>query len=222
VNGHRFTCGADPFRNIKKTEVKEGMMLTGSASNSRQSDGGIVIYWEYDSVIDAGKRREDYESDRVVLTYRARPLTQEDYFEDMLMAIQYFGAMLYPEYNVERIVSYVIERGYWGYLLFDISILTGKPNAMPGRYTSTETWQEAFPMVKDYVEIRGHKECHDKLLTEMKRVKGVESMTHLDLLAAFCMSKLGSKSRHRDIISQNIHKQPLDLRSVGMFRKRVM
>jgi hypothetical protein len=136
------------------------------------------------------------------------------------MTLQFFGAMCYPEYNVERIVEYLIERGFWGYLLFDISILTGKPNPMPGRYTSTETWQEAFPLVKDYVEFRGHKECHDKLLNEIKACRGVESVTHLDLFAAFCMAKFGSKSRHREIISNNRQQQSIDLSSIGMFRKR--
>ena len=91
---------------------------------------------------------------------------------------------------------------------------------MPGRCTSTNTWQEAFPIVKDYIEFRGHKERHDKLLNEMKRVKGVESMTHLDMLASFCMAKFGSISRHRDIISRGSGQQSVDLSKVGMFRKR--
>jgi hypothetical protein len=220
INGERFTCGADPFRNIKKQDSKDIGRISGNISNSRQSDGGICVYWEFDSKIDGGKKREEWESDRVVCTYRSRPPSQEAYFEDLIMTLQFFGAMCYPEYNVERIVEYLIERGMWGYLLFDISILTGKPNAMPGRYTSTETWQEAFPLIKDYIEFRGHIECHDKLLTEIKACRGVESMTHLDLLAAFCMAKFGSKSRHREIISNNRQQQSIDLSSIGMFRKR--
>ncbi len=220
VHGERFTCGADPFRNIKKNEIKDIGKITGNLSNSRQSDGGICVYWEYDSKIDVGKPRQDWLSDRVVCTYRARPASQEEYFEDLIMTLQFFGAMCYPEYNVERIVSYLIERGMWGYLLFDLSILTGKPNAMPGRYTSAETWQAAFPMIKDYIEFRGHIECHDKLLNEIKSCRGVESMTHLDLLAAFCMAKFGSLSRHREIISQGTQQQRVDISKIGMFKKR--
>ena len=162
----------------------------------------------------------EWESDRTVCTYRSRPASQDAYFEDILMTIQYYGAMVYPEYNVEQIVSHIINRGYWGYCLFDLNILTGKPNAMPGRYTSAETWQEAFPLVKDYIEFRGHKECHDSLLNEIKSVRGVESMTHLDLLAAFCMAKLGSQSRHREIISSKSQSKPIDIGKIGMFRKR--
>jgi len=128
--------------------------------------------------------------------------------------------MCYPEHNVERIVSYLIERGMYGYLLYDIDILTGRPKPMPGRYTSTDTWSEAFSLIKDYVEFRGHAECHDKLLTELKAIRGPESMTHLDLSAAFSMSLFGSKSRHRDIISGHNKQESLNLGSIGMFKKR--
>lgn len=202
VHGHRFTCGVDPFRAIKKADAKDIGKISGNISNSRQSDGGITVYWEFDPSIDSGRSRVDWESDRVVCTYRARPASQEEYFNDVIKTLIYFGAMCYPEHNVERVVSYLIEHGMWGYLMFDIDILSGKPKVMPGRYTSTDTWSEALPLVKDYIEFRGRKECHDKLLNEIKSCRGPESMTHLDLMASFCMALFGSKSRHREILSQ--------------------
>jgi hypothetical protein len=220
LHGDRFTCGVDPFRAIKKADAKEGTKIIGNLSNSRQSDGGICVYWEYDSKIDGTKNRKDWESDRTVCVYRARPASQEEYFEDVIMTIQYFGAMCYPEHNVERVVSYLVERNMFGYFLYDLDILSGKPKAMPGRYTSTDTWQDAFPLIKDYIEFRGHAECHDRLLNEIKSVRGPESMTHLDLLAAFCMAKFGSQSRHREIISRGTTQQTMDLNSIGLFRKR--
>jgi hypothetical protein len=220
VRGDKFTCGLDPFRSIKKADVKDIGRLTGSASNSRQSDGGICVYWEYDKTIDGGKNRLDWQSDRVVCVYRARPASQEEYFDDAIMTLQYFGAMCYPEYNVERVVTYLIEHGMWGYMLYDINTLTGKPNPMPGRYTSTDTWSDAFGLIKDHIEFRGHAECHDKLLNEIKAIRGPESMTHLDLAAAFCMAKFGSQSRHREIISGGNKQPSLDISSIGMFRKR--
>ena len=220
VHGERFTCGVDPFRAIKKAEAKDIGKLVGNSSNSRQSDGGICVYWEYDHKIDGGKPRVDWDSDRVVCVYRTRPATQEAYFEDVIMTLQYFGAMCYPEINVERVVSYLIERGYCSFLLYDLSILTGRPNPMPGKYTSTDTWAQAFSLVKDHVEFRGHAECHDKLLNEIKAVRGPESMTHLDLLAAFCMAKFGSKSRHREIISGTNAPQSIDVSKIGIFKKR--
>ena len=220
VHGEKFTCGVDPFRAIKKADAKNIGKIMGSISNSRQSDGGICVYWEYDSIIDAGKNRHDWLSDRTVCVYRSRPPSQEEYFEDVIMTLQYFGAMCYPEYNVERVVGYLIERGMWGYMLYDIDMLTGKPNAMPGRYTGPGTWEAAFSLIKDHVEFRGHAECHDRLLNEIKSVRGPESMTHLDLLAAFCMAKFGSQSRHREIISNSGNVQKVDLSGVGIFQKR--
>jgi hypothetical protein len=220
VHGERFTCGVDPFRAIKKADAKDGVKMSGNMSNSRQSDGGICVYWEYDASIDGGKDIRDRESDRVVCTYRARPASQEEYFDDVIMTLQYFGAMCYPEYNVERIVSYLIEKGMWGYFMYDLDIMTGRPKPMPGRYTSTDTWEGAFPLIKDYVEFRGHAECHDKLLQEMKAVRGPESMTHLDLLAAFSMAKFGSKSRHREILSSQEQKPQLGLDLSTLFPRR--
>jgi len=59
-----------------------------------------------------------------------------------------------------------------------------------------------------------------QLLNEMKAVRGVESMTHLDMLAAFCMAKFGSKSRHREIISKSTSISNFDISSVSMFKRR--
>lgn len=220
VHGHRFTCGADPFRNITKTEAKVGALLSGSMSNSRQSDGGIGINWEYDESIDKGRPRHEWETDRCVLSYRYRPSTQEEYFEDILMAIQFFGSMLYPEHNVERLVEYVIKRGYGGYFLYDIDALTGRPKAMPGRYTTAETQQDIMAEMKDYIEFRGHKCCHDDLLTELKNCRGTEDLTHRDLMVAYAYARLGSKSRHREIISNSTNVSSFDVSSVPLFRKR--
>ena len=116
------------------------------------------------------------------------------------MAAQYFGAVIYPEQNVEALISHVYNRGYGGYFLFDIGI-DGKQKALPGRYNSTETNQDMVREIKDYIEFRGHIENHDDLLNECKSFRGVESFTHLDLKTAFGMALLGSKSRYREILS---------------------
>jgi len=220
INGHMFTIGADPFRNITKNEAKAGAKYGGSVSNSRQSDGGIAVNWEYDEKVDKGKERKDWESDNCVCSYRYRPESQMEYMEDVIMCMQYFGGMLYPETNVERLVEHVIQRGYWGYLLYDIDLQTGKRKAMPGRYTTGETLQEIFAELKDFVEFRGAQCNHDDLLTEIKTVKGVEDATHKDLLVAYGFARLGSKSRHREIISKNQQQPILNLGSINIFKKR--
>jgi len=92
--------------------------------------------------------------------------------------------------------------GFGGYALYDIDIMTGKPKSLPGRYNATETNQDMVREIKDYIEMRGHVECHDDLLLECKSFKGVEDFTRLDLKTAFGMSLLGSKSRHRELLEE--------------------
>jgi len=202
VNGQRFTLGCDPFRNLKAMDVKQAGRIGSSASNSRQSDGGIAVLWEYDPSIDGNKSKKDWESFRCVCSYRYRPQTQEEYFEDVLMCAQYFGAMIYPEQNVEAFLVYMYKRGYGGYGMFDIDITTGKQKPLPGRYNATETNQDMIREIKDYIEFRGHVECHDDLLQEIRLFRGTEDFTKLDLKTAFGMSLLGSKSRYREILSE--------------------
>jgi hypothetical protein len=202
LDGFRFTLGADSFRIINKNDAKNASKFGGSASNSRQSDGGICMLWEYDSSIDGNKNKKDWDSDRVMLTYRWRPQTWNEFVDDVIMAAQFWGAMIYPEYNVEAIVRDIYAKGYGGFFLFDLDLMTGKPKPMPGCYTTNEVLQEIMVDTKDYIEFHGHKENHDDLLGEFKHLRGLEDFTHKDLHVAFGMARKGSKSRHRDIMRQ--------------------
>jgi len=213
INGQRFTLGCDPYRNLNAVQAKQISKIGASMSNSRQSDGGIAIIWEHDPSIDGGTNKKEWQSFRCVLSYRYRPATQEEYFEDVIMAAQYFGAMIYPEQNVEALISHVYKRGYAGYFLFDIG-MDGKQKPLPGRYNSTETNQDMVREIKDYIEFRGHTECHDDLLGEIKAFKGVEDFTRLDLKTAFGMTLLGSKSRYRELLGDS-NNEPIDI--TGLF-----
>lgn len=210
INGGAFTCGVDPFRNLNAQSAKAASKLGLTLSSSRQSDGGIAILWEHDPEKDKEKDRTLWESFRCVLSYRYRPSTQEEYFEDVLMAAEYFGSMIYPEQNVERFIEYVFTRGRGGYFLYDIDITTGRQKPLPGRFTGTEVQQTMIREIKDYVETRGHKECHDDLLNEIKNFRGVEDFTHKDLLTAFGYALMGSKSRYREFLGGG-NNEPIDL-----------
>jgi len=217
INGQRFTCGVDPFRSLKSNEAKMASKQGFSLSNSRQSDGGIAILWEHDPEKDTGIDRKQWSSFRCVLSYSYRPATQEEYFNDVFMAAQYFGAMIYPENNVESFISDMFKMGYGGYALYDIDILTGKQKPLPGRWTGAETLQEMVREIKDYIANRGHVECHDDLLTEIKNFRGVEDFTHKDLLTAFAYALLGSKSRYREFLSER-NNETIDLSSIFPLR----
>ncbi len=218
LNGQRFTCGVDPFRNLRANEAKLSNRLGTSMSSSRQSDGGIAILWEYDESLDRGKPRKDWQSGKCILTYRYRPTTQEEFFEDVIMACQYFGAVCYPEQNVESFIAHVLKRGYGGYFLYDIG-LDGKQKPLPGRYTGTEVQQEIVREYKDYIAFRGHVENHDDLLTEIKNFSGLEDFTNKDLKVAFGFALLGSKSRYREFLSGS-SSDAVDFSGYSLFTKR--
>jgi hypothetical protein len=152
------------------------------------------------------------------LSYRYRPATQEEFFEDVIMAIQYFGAMCYPEQNVEAFIAYMFKRGYGGYFLYDIG-LDGRQKPLPGRYTGTEVQQEIIREYKDYIQFRGHVENHDDLLGEIKLFRGVEDFTSKDLKTAFGYALLGSKSRYREILT-NGSTDSVDFSGYSLFQKR--
>lgn len=218
INGQRFTCGVDPFRNLRAAEAKLSSKIGANLSSSRQSDGGIAILWEYDMEKDHDKPKKDWESFKCVCSYRYRPSTQEEYFEDVLMAIQYFGALCYPEQNVEAFIAHTFKRGYGGYFLYDIG-LDGKQKPLPGRYTGTEVQQDMVRELKDYIEFRGHVENHDDLLGEIKAFRGIEDFTNRDLLVAFAYALLGSKSRYRELLSNGMG-DDIDLSGFAPFQKR--
>ena len=212
IHGERFTLGVDMFRNLTPVQAKQTARFGGTSSNSRQSNGGIAIKWEKDDAYP--------NSNRCILSYDYRPPTQMEFMEDVLMAAQYFGAMIYPEQNVERFIEFMFDRGYGGYALYDLDLMTGRMKSLPGRYTTNDVLQEIFREYKDYIEFHGEREEHDDLLLQIKNIRGVEDATRNDLFVAFGMCLLGSKSRYRQIMSNFDNSDVIDLDGWGL-KKRV-
>ena len=208
------------FRNLTSIQAKQGAKLGGSATNSRQSNGGIAILWERDKEIDKHEDKSQWKSYKCVCSYNYRPPTQQEFMEDVLMVAQYFGAMIYPEQNVERFIEYMFDRGYGGYGLHDIDISTGRLKSLPGRYTTNDVLQEIFREYKDYIEFRGAQEEHDDLLVQMKNIRGVEDATRNDLFVAFGMCLLGSKSRYREYMQVQDNSDTFSLDGWGITKKR--
>lgn len=184
----KFTASCDPFRYANKQESRY------SDSGSRQSDGGIAVLWEHDTTIDHDSDMSKWKSRKFVLSYRYRPRSQDEFNEDVLMACIYFGAMLYPETNVETTWKYFIKRGYAGYLKYDINPLTGKRKDKPGFYSLTQSKNDLFAEIKDYIAYRCHEEPFDAFLEEVKAIRGPEEMTKYDRLVAHGGCLLGSRS----------------------------
>ena len=58
---------------------------------------------------------EEVPTNRFFLEYIARPQTAEIFFEDILMALQFYGMPLLAENNKPRLLYYLKRRGYRGY-----------------------------------------------------------------------------------------------------------
>jgi len=183
----RFVLGGDTFGFDNKS------LAQGREDKSRKSDGGIAGYYPYDDRIDGGKDRIDWESDRIFLTYRAKPPTIDAYNEEVLMAAIYLGAWVYPERNMSNSWEYFIRNGFGGYLKYDINISSGMPVAEPGYWISADRKNEMFQMLHDYFERNSFREKHLSLLLEAKKIRGPEFLKNFDLLAATGAALMGSR-----------------------------
>lgn len=201
IGGDYFTMGADPFQYMNKNLAKLSVV------QSRQSDGGLAILYNN------GKEKH------FVLSYRNRPASQYEYMEDAIMACQYYSCMCYPETNIADLYKHFIERGYGGYLLYQIDIKTGKLKEKPGEFTGLETRDGYFTAVKDYIEFYGATECHDDILKEFRDIQGPDAMTHYDLFTAAALALRGDMTRYRQVMEMQ-NSMTIDLDGIGVFRKR--
>lgn len=190
------TSGADPFKFKTNKEANQSKLY----QKHRMSDGGFTVKWDYDEIVDQGKKRSEWESDRIICTYRFRPSTDDEFCEDILMACIWYGCMLYPEMNVPLVYKKFREWGYAGYLKHDISADGATIKSEPGVHMLVGTKQEGFSMARDFIKYRGHTIDHLDLLMECKNITSIDELTDYDLLASFLVCLLGSRSRYSQIV----------------------
>jgi len=188
----RFIMGGDTFGFDNKSQSAE------REDKSRKSDGGISCYYPYDDRLDGGKDKDDWDSDRVILTYRAKPSSTDAYNEDLLLAAIYLGALVYPERNISNTWEFFIRRGFGGYLKYDVNISTGKTEERPGYWMGKEGKTTMFQLLNDYLDRNAHREKHLSLLQEARSIRGPEYLQNFDLLAATGAALMGA--RDMDII----------------------
>jgi hypothetical protein len=165
----KFVASADPFK-FEKTE------------HSRMSKGGGLVFWDYDEEIDRGKPLEYWRSYKFVCSYLDRPPKREDYCEDMLMMCIYFGAMMNPEIDVDAIWRHFEERGYGGYLWYEIDAATNIKRKTPGFNSRTNKKQRIFDLNRDYIELHAQRCDHEDILDQWKNITSIEEMTDYDLI----------------------------------------
>jgi len=201
----QFTACADPY-DFSKTKDK------------RHSKGGGHVFMERDKTIDyEGRPVSEWTTYRTVATYLYRPLDPYDFAEDMLMMSVYYGAMMFPERNIAIIWNYFVNRGYGGYLKYRRK-LNGTWDTNPGFYNKGEIPQKIMTLSQSYVENFIELERHIDILYQLKSIKGVNELTHYDLLVAFGGSLIGSETDYGQFFDERDSQQSSGVDISKLFR----
>jgi hypothetical protein len=192
-NPKHVTC-CDPY---KQEKVNTG----------RMSDGGIATAYDFDPSVDSkSDNPETWKSYRLVCTYRNRPGTTDDFYDDVLLEIVYFNSWLYPEINIPDIIRFMQEKGFAGYFLYDFDWKTGRLRNTPGFSSQGSEKQNLFNTTRNYIQIHGHKERHADFLKECKDIQSMEEMTDYDLFTAGagalkgCMSVMSQRQQNNNVV----------------------
>ena len=202
----RFTCGADPVEYSNSKDV----------TSSKESDVGIAVLRERDMGIDFGDDPHSWQTRLFCLSYRNRSRNPDEANEDILMACEYYGAMLYLERNKTATWQYFIRRKRGGYLKYDVDLETGKRAEKPGFYSLTNSKDELFSEIKKYIDERGHMEVFDEFLQECRDIRGKDEMTKYDRFTAHGAALLGSRSIYGQI-QDNVLNNTIDISDSGFF-----
>jgi hypothetical protein len=103
-----FVAGCDPiaYRDAKKSKER------------RLSKGAAHIFRKFDASVDSGKHQSEWESHNFVCQYLFRPDTFEEFGEDIVKMIRYWGCSINPEDNASALRQYLDKRGYGAFILF--------------------------------------------------------------------------------------------------------
>jgi len=117
----------------------------------------------------------------------------DEFNEDLLKAAIYWGSMVYPEGNVGNVEAYFIEKGFGGYLIYDLD-KNGQRKSNAGVQNIDTSKQTLFTLSKEYLDARASQERHASYLSECSRIKGLEEMTIYDRFTAHGLALMGAQS----------------------------
>lgn len=183
----KYTGGNDPFNFLKRSESKMN-------DERGLSDGGCAIFKERDLGIDSmSKPIEEWETYRFVADFRARPDTDDEYYEESLWAYIYYGAGIFPEINIKGFWKHVEKRGFAGMLIYGIDPITGEMNEQPGySLAAGDRKQLMFNQIKKYIRLHVRRDKHVRIWQEARKIIGIDYLNKYDTLAAAGGALLGS------------------------------
>lgn len=192
----RFVASADPFRyDTPKTSVK------------KLSDGGGAVFLLRDKTIDPDtKPVGEWVTHRIVCTYQRRPTggdnisSKMEYVWDMINMTDYYGAMMFPEINVDDVWKKYQEFKREGYLLYDFEIQNGVVvmSKTPGFYTMKQK-DKLFKGVLEYTDVHISRERHIEFCQDCLQIRGIDDMTFYDRFTAVAGALMGAEIVYRMI-----------------------
>lgn len=184
-----FVASADAFR-LEKTD------------SYRMSYGSGAVLYKHDPRIDSEDIPViDWETNRFVCTYLARPDTLDEYCEDMLKMCVAYGALMYPENNINAVNEFFIRKNYQGYLLHDIFPDTGKVKKNAGWSTAGSTIkQKMFNICADWINLHVHRCDHPEIIEEFLNIDSPDAMKDYDLFVSLAGCLMGQESSYVDYI----------------------
>jgi hypothetical protein len=180
-------------------------------TQGRASNGGGAIKWMLDKEIDPDtKDIAERISCKPVWTCSYRPETVQEYIDQMIMACQYFNAMCYPENNVKNLIQQFIEKGYGGYLLYDIDPNTGHRAQYAGWWHGGQGNGKAlgaFNLMRDDIATNGRRWQHPDLIVECLSIIDPKDMTNWDLFTSYCGCLMAEKNPFYNMMKENLDNQ---------------
>ena len=188
--------------------IASGDTFAQDKVEGRASNGGGSIKWMLDKTIDPDTNDlADRLSCRPVWTCSYRPDTVEEYIDQLIMACQYFNAMMYAENNVKNLINTFISKGYGGYLLYDIDVNTGHRSQNPGWWhggAGNGKALMAFNLMRDDIQKNGRRWTHLDLIRECLSILGPKDMTNWDLFTSYCGCLIGEQNPFYNMIQESL------------------
>lgn len=177
TNHAEYMGGADPY-DFSKT-VRTDM----------QSKGAFAIQHRANPL-------DPDNSDRPAMTYKYRPPTNKELYEDTLKAHIYYGCKGVIEANKYLCIDYFIEKGFGAFLANKLAMNKSKKKQVDtqrgGEYSVKPILVSIASVIADYIEENVHK-IYDQELIEELMVFSIEESRKFDLTIAWGYALLGCR-----------------------------
>lgn len=199
-----YHASADPVTYQTKNQAKQREDKAAASFAS-----GAVLYPAQND--DLEKPVSEWQSHKIVCTYKNKPQLDDIYMEEMLMMCRYFGCKMFPETNINSVVKHFENRGYGGLLRYAWLADKGKYRDTPGFHTGgQQSKDELISEVRDYIEYYALNENHIEVLDECRKMKSKEDMTKLDLFVSVAGALLSYKYRPMVLSEKRMSKEDED------------